>query len=55
MGCGDCSKKIEALELQLRELRAVLDELRSEYLDLAADYDVLRGAVDGDDEKDEDE
>lgn len=54
MGCGDCSSKIEALEAQVRELRAVLDELRAEYLDLASDYDVLRGAIDGEQE-DEDE
>lgn len=54
MGCGDCASKIERLERELSELRTVLDELRSEYLSLAEDYDILRGAVDGD-EEDEDE
>lgn len=55
MGCGDCASKIERLERELGELRDILAQLRSEYLDLASDYDILRGAVEGDDDGDNQE
>jgi len=53
MGCGDCSKKVAGLQQQILELRSVLDELRSEYLSLAGDFDRLSGIVDGEADDDE--
>jgi len=50
MGCGDCTKKLEALRQQVVDLQAVLAELREEYLSLAQAFDDRFGVEDGDEE-----
>lgn len=41
MGCGDCQKTIDKLESRVRDLEAVLEDLKAEYLALAKDFDEL--------------
>jgi len=52
MACGDCQKSLDALRQEVVDLRAVLDDLKSEYLALARDFDELVELQHG---KDEDE
>jgi len=39
MGCGGCQKELDALRVELGELKATLAELLEEYLTLARIYD----------------
>jgi len=53
MGCGECAKKVLELEQRVSDLTAVLDELRTEYLDLAKDFDELVRLTNGEENEDE--